>query len=122
MTNLFIKKEWRQISVERQVVNIKTIGTVSDIDPITYPVHIFIDRIKPTAGSTRTGKVYSVIELDQIMFHLFGFKHKSTNGKEAAVAYLTLPENIRIIERHNERLREMTREHSRREMREVARS
>ncbi|CAH6419523.1 Hypothetical protein POVR2_LOCUS25 [uncultured virus] len=122
MTNLFIRTE-RLEAGSRQTVDLASIPRIelSEIDSIPYPTHIFIERIRPVAGSTKTKRVYSVIELDEIMLNIFGFKIKVTNGKEATVNFLTDPENMKIIERHNEKLREWNREQSRREVRDTPR-
>ena len=121
MTNLFIRAERLQGS--KQTVNLTSLprADMTEVDTIPYPVHIFIERIRPVAGSTKTRRVYSVVELDEIMLRIFGFKIKVTNGKEAIVNFLTTPENMKIVERHNEKLREWTREQSRREIRDTPR-
>ena len=122
MTNLFIKTEYLKKSTRREI-NLDALerSDVSAVNPVLYPVPIYIERIKPVTGSTKTKKIYSVVELDEIMLRLFGCKIKTSNGKEATVSFLTQPENILIIQRHNERLREVTREQSRREIKETPR-
>ena len=122
MANLFIRTEGRWESSPRARVVVPYIGDVSTIDPIVYPVEVNIEQIKPTAGSIRTRKVYSVIQLDEIMLRLFGFKHKSANDKENVVAFLMLPSSLEVIRRHNERVAEAKRERAVRQIADTPKS
>lgn len=116
MASLFIRTEGEWEPPRRSRVVVPDIGLVSTIDPIVYPEIVYIEQIKPTAGSTRTRKVYSVVQLYEIILRLFGFKHKSATDKESAVAFLMLPRSLEVIERHNERVQEARRAHAVREI------
>lgn len=116
MANLFIRTEGEWEPAPRPRVTVPYIGSVSTVDPIVYPEIVHIEQIKPTAGSTRTRKVYSVVQLNEIILRLFGFKHKSATDKESAVAFLMLPESLVVINRHNERVQEAKRARAVREM------
>jgi hypothetical protein len=79
------------------------IGNMEFSPVIEYRRPIDIWKISSKTGSKRAGKeVYSLTDLSEITLGLFGFKHQQGTAKHIITEFLLRPENLEIINRHNE--------------------